>query len=119
MNMTLQDFLMRLFLLGAGGFALWCLFAWLWDGYDLSWIGGASSSAGYADSGFIWRRGIPVRSARIAVRPIKRAEKLRAGNGTWDVSGGSNKSAEILHQWGASPCPGLPHRVFPFLPEHR
>lgn len=73
--MTLQDFLMRLFLLGAGGFALWCLFAWLWDGYDLSWIGGASSSAGYADSGFIWRRGIPVRSARIAVRPIKRAEK--------------------------------------------
>lgn len=49
--MTLQDFLMRLFLLGAGGFALWCLFAWLWDGYDLSWIGGASSSAGYADSG--------------------------------------------------------------------
>lgn len=73
--MTLQDFLMRLFLLGAGGFALWYLLAWLWDGYDLSWSGGASSSAGYADSGFIWRRGIPVRSARIAVRPIKRAEK--------------------------------------------
>ena len=32
-------------------FALWCLFAWLWGGYDLSWSGGASSSAGYADSG--------------------------------------------------------------------
>ena len=75
MNMTLQDFLMRLFLLGAGGFCAAVSVCLAVDGYDLSWIGGASSSAGYADSGFIWRRGIPVRSARIAVRPIKRAEK--------------------------------------------
>ena len=53
MNMSVQDFLTRLFLFACGGFA---------------WRDAARFSAAYADTGFTPRRITAMRNARIAAR---------------------------------------------------